>query len=88
VIFTINLVVTRCTSRSINESFILMVSIKRSGDALHLDSRVADRVLPAARRDYSANVTGGAAAGKISSVHDDIGVTFGLDDCLCIECPL
>ena len=41
------------------------------GQSGHIDPALADRVLPAAGRDYSAHQSGGAAAGQVRPLHHD-----------------
>lgn len=49
------------------------VRIWREGVALHIDTSVAHRVLPAPGRDYTAHVAHRAAAGKIPALHHGPG---------------
>lgn len=42
-----------------------------SGNAFHLDSHQSSRVLPAGRRDHSADVVGCAAAWKVPDIRHD-----------------
>jgi len=50
-------------------NILLMQTI--SGDAFHLDSHQSPRVLPAGRRDHSADVVSGAAARKVPDIRHD-----------------
>lgn len=45
--------------------------IGREDFTLHQHSAVVDRVLPAAGRNYSADITHCAAARQVSALHDD-----------------
>jgi len=47
------------------------LGLRREGVAVHLDTALAYRLLPAAGRDHPAHVTRGAAARQVPALHHD-----------------
>lgn len=52
---------------------------------MHFDFGVADCVLFASGRNYSADVTCDSIAGQIFVIHYDFDFPVGLDHCVCFE---
>lgn len=51
-----------------------------SGNTLQFYPRVSHSVFPLTGRDHTSHFSGGATAGEISSIHDDIGHPLYLCD--------